>query len=570
MESAPHVAASTTIRLEHLSPVGSDVASRFRGVSLESNVQGWAYLEKFEMGVAEYAKIAEPTAKDDRWLGVCYFQMAEDQKAVKYLFRAAERGEYGARINLAHVLRFVERADESLAQLKLAPFDALAECDKVFYCRVLSMHEENNGNMREALRSAEEAWKRIQGLAEYAILAPAILAQLGVLHSRIGRAQRALWFLDRGLRMTEGYERQKVQLRRASALSALGRHHEGLAELEAVQRLELPPALFTELQMLFGEVALGSGALAIARTNFEACVAVSHASQSTYEEFISRLALAGIAGISKDLAQAKAHLNRAQLLIVDKSDRLEFRLREISLRLQTQDYGFEHALNEYVALDQEFEQMGLLKEQGRVRLHKAALLHSRADPRFLRVLDDLQELCVTLQNQAFLASEWLFLPDFRRAVKRSHSQLLGGDQEILEVRTLGEESLLLAGERLAIPLRRLVEVIAYLLEYKAVSLDGLLADVFPEQKPRSARSYFHQCRHQLKERVPNVEIEYDREARLYRLRSEIDIVWDVSEVRAGRKAGDFGSFLPSSVTDWTLTVDHGLDRHREPVSTAAA
>jgi hypothetical protein len=154
------------------------------------------------------------------------------------------------------------------------------------------------------------------------------------------------------------------------------------------------------------------------------------------------------------------------------------------------------------------------------------------------VLDDLQSLCVTLQNHAFLAKEWLLLPDLRREAKRTHPELLGEQSDILEIHSLGDESLYYAGERVAIPLRRLVEVVAYFLEFKAVSLSKLLSDVFPDEKPRSAKSYFHQCRHQLKEYLPSVQIEFDREARLYRLRSQVDIVWDVAEVRAGRRQGE--------------------------------
>jgi len=114
-----------------------------------------------------------------------------------------------------------------------------------------------------------------------------------------------------------------------------------------------------------------------------------------------------------------------------------------------------------------------------------------------------------------------------------------------------------------IPLRRGVEVLAFFLENKAVTLKQLLAEVFPDDKPRSAKSYFHQFRHQLRENVEGLEIEYDNESKMYRLKSEIDIVWDVSELRAGRIMGKTGLFLPSSGNDWALAVDRSLDTYRE-------
>jgi hypothetical protein len=549
--------------------VERQIAERFPGVVLESTIQGLVYLEQFREGIAAYRELLSPSAKDERWLGVCFFQLAEDLTALEHFYRAAARGEDAARINLAHVLRFVERGEESMAEMRSVRFEVLSDYDKVFYLRVSSIHEENNGNLREALRAAEDAWKRIQGLPEFAILAPSILAQLGILHSRIGRAQRALWFLERGLQITDGYENQKVRLRRTSVLSALGRHMEAMAELEAVMRQGLPQSLDPELHMLYGEIEWGSGHPDKALNHFTACVARSTELQVSFEEFIARLALTAIAGLAGDLATARAHLGRAQSLIIDKSDRLTYRFREIGLHLLSGDYAYDHALKEYQALDEEFGRMGLLQEQGFVKLHTAALLHRQNNPRYLMVLDDLQGLCVTLQNQAFLAKEWLLLPEFRRAIKRSHANLLGDGNDLLEIRTLGEERLSFAGEPVSIPLRRLVEVLAYFLEHKAVSLKRLLLDVFPDEKPRSAKSYFHQCRFQLKEHIASVQIEYDSEAKLYRLKSEVDILWDVAEVRAGRKPGDFGLFLPSSGNDWALMVDHGLDRYRAHESSAA-
>jgi hypothetical protein len=69
-------------------------------------------------------------------------------------------------------------------------------------------------------------------------------------------------------------------------------------------------------------------------------------------------------------------------------------------------------------------------------------------------------------------------------------------------------------------------------------------------------------RHQLKEHVEGLEIEFDREARLYRLKSEVDILWDVAELRAGRQVAETGPFLPGSGNDWALMLDHSLERFR--------
>lgn len=536
--------------------------ARFPGIEVESPIQAWAYLEEFGAGIRAYEQLVAPSPRDDRWLGVCLYQQMRDMQALEALYRAVARGEEAARINLAHLLRFLERGEEALQELQAVRFSSLSPYDKVLFLRVYSLHEENNGSLREALRLAEEAWKRVQGLPEFSLLAPSVLAQLAILHSRIGRAQRALWFLDRGLQTTDGLEQIKVRLRRGAVLNTLGRHLEAEAELDSLKQLGLPSNFDAESKMLYGDIYWARGLLDSAVSYFEEAVQRSVELQVTYEEFLSRLALASLYGALKGRIKAMSSLSRAQALIFDKSDRLAYRFREIGLRLHSQEYTPEHAFKEYEALDAEFGTMGLLQEQGFVKLHTAGLLQ-RLDPRrSSMVLDELQGLCVMLQNHAFLAKEWALLPELRREAMRTHPELLGGQSDILEIRSLGEEGLYYAGERLAIPLRRLVEVVTYFLEYKAVSLTKLLADVFPDEKPRSAKSYFHQCRHQLKEYLPTVQIEFDREARMYRLRSQIDIVWDVAEVRAGRRGGDFGLFLPGSGNDWALMLDHGLDRFR--------
>lgn len=555
-----HPSEGSGVDLEQ--PVEVLVQKRFPGVTLESPVQGWAYLQEFTRGVQTYEVLVNPTATDDRWVGVCHFQLVNDQNALDAFFRASQRGEQAAKINLAHLLRFLERGDEAASELASIRVDELNNYDRVFYLRIVSVNEETNGNLREALRAAEEAWKRVQGIPEYPILAPSILVQLGTLHSRNGRAQRALWFLERSIQTTEGVEHLKSRLRRATILNTLGRQREATTELEALLHLGTPRSFLPEFLCYQGGIAWSSGELEDARSSFLECITVCQEFQVVFEEFLARLSLVAICCIQGDMDEARTHLARAQDLVSDKSDRLNFRYREIYLLWRTKEYTTEHALTELAALDEEFEEMGLLQEQAVVKLHRAGLLHEQSSDRTARILDELQGLTVTLQNHAFLIREWDLFPDLRRFVQKSHPGLMGDSGGILHLRTLGEERILLAGDPVKIPLKRGVEVLAYFLEHKAVSLQKLLEDVFPDEKLRSAKSYFHQFRHQLKEHIDGVEIEYDRESRLYMLKSEIDILWDVAELRAGRKSGDVGPFLPSSGTDWALTVDHSLERYR--------
>jgi len=537
------------------------VTDSFPGVVLESNIQGWAFLGEFERGYAAYQNLASPTGEDDRWAGVCLFQLFRDLEALEHLYKAVNRGVDGARINIAHVLRFVERGEEATSELSKVKVDRLSPYDEVLYHRVLSLQQENDGSLREALRAAEEAWRRVQGIPEYSLLAPSILAQLAVLHGRIGRSQRALWFLERGLQITEGTERLKIRLRRAVVLVNLGRYHEAQIELESLDLNEAPEAYQVERRMLFGEVAWATGNLALAQAHYQRAIDLATRQQFGFEELTCRLALVCILGVRSDFPAASTHLARAQVLISDRSDRLLFRFREVLLNAWLGSYTLPHTHEEFQALITDFGDMGLLQEQAAVRLHRADILRRMGRP-FEQELDQLAALSVTLQNPAFLAREWTLLPELQQIAMKTHPRIAGEPPVVLEVFTLGDERMILDGKPVNIPLRRGVEVMAYFLEHKAVSLRKIMADVFPDEKPRSAKSYFHQFRHQLRENLEGVEIEYDSEARLYRLKSEIDVLWDVSELRAGRVMGETGIFLPSSGNEWAQQVDQHLDEYR--------
>lgn len=537
------------------------VAQAYPGVELESAIQGWAFLSEFERGHEAYQRLESPSPEDDRWVGVCLFQLFRDLEALEYLYRAVNRGVDGALINIAHVLRFVERGDEAAVELAKVRLDRLSAYDEVLYYRVLSLQQENDGSLREALRAAEEAWRRVQGIPEYSLLAPSILAQLAVLHGRIGRSQRALWFLERGLQITDGTERLKIRLRRAVVLVNLGRYHEAQIELDSLDLAEAPEAYQVERRMLFGEVAWATGNLGLAAQHYSNAIDLATRQQFGFEEMACRLAMVCILGARGDLGGATGHLARAQVLISDRSDRLLFRFREVLLNSWLGSYSPTHTVEELQFLMNDFGDMGLLQEQAAVRLHRADILRRMGRP-FESELDQLAALSVSLQNPAFLAREWTLLPELQQIAMKTHPRIAGEPPVVLEVFTLGDERMLIDGKPVNIPLRRGVEVMAYFLEHKAVSLRKIMADVFPEEKPRSAKSYFHQFRHQLRENLEGVEIEYDSEAKLYRLKSEIDVLWDVSELRAGRVMGETGIFLPSSGNEWAQALDQALDEYR--------
>ena len=224
----------------------------------------------------------------------------------------------------------------------------------------------------------------------------------------------------------------------------------------------------------------------------------------------------------------------------------------------------EQALINLNKLARDFEITGLLQEQGWVQLHVAEMYRQLNDEgNMLRELDELQKLAVILQNNNFLAREWTLVPKLREVALLTHPKIAGKSPDVLEVYTMGEEKLVLNGKAVNVRMTKAVELIAYFLEHGKVSLKKMLLDVFADEEPKAARNYFHQFKFELHNRVPSLTLEYNADERLYSLKSEADILWDVAELRAGRKMGALGIFLPGSGSEWALLMESSIEPLKE-------
>jgi tetratricopeptide (TPR) repeat protein len=390
---------------------------RYPGIKVRSPIQAHALLSEFEDGIALASEMTEPTPEDLRWLGVCHFSRFDDDEAIGVYLTAIKAGCEEARINLAHSLAFVDRAEEITGQLEQVHFERLSLYDKVFYLRVKSLNDERNGQLVVALKQAEYAWRIVQGAPEFPLLAPQLLNQLGILHGRIGRAQRALWYLDRNLEITAGDENLAVHLTRVRVLSTLGHHERAREELANLP--EVPEQYVAIKLVRSAELSWAEGDISSAIRQYEdACNVAQRLSQS-FELFQASLELgtllARFGGDSP--TQVLSAFNRAQQQISDASDRLLYRFREILLLSWELRYSDSHAADELLALSNEFSDMGLLQEQGWVDAHAAHYLWKAGnEDRAVEVLGSLSALAVTLQNPAFLLREWTLMPRFAEAI----------------------------------------------------------------------------------------------------------------------------------------------------------
>lgn len=390
---------------------------RFPNADIVSVVQACVYLEEFDLGIRLYNRLPEPTSDDTRWLGVCHFQRVEDNDASTAFQRAIDSGQQAARVNLAHLLKMSDQSQRAELELQQVDFAHLTTYDQVFFLRVKSIHEETNGNLRDALRFAEEAWRRLQGLPEFALLAPSILSQLGILHGRIGRAERALWFLERSIQLTSGLAQLKSRLRWATVLVAQCRTSEAQSLVRELEGGSFPDAMKAELHWLHAELLwlLKDHNAAMAQYEFAISAASRH--QVVYEEFLCQIALATLVSLKlSNGSKAKKHLKRAQHLISDEPDQLAFRFREVLVLANSGEYVPEHAIRELEGVSDSFGTMGLLQEQGFVRFHILRLKAQGGNRAFVEDLESLRALAATLKNPHFLEREFHLAPDLRRLV----------------------------------------------------------------------------------------------------------------------------------------------------------
>lgn len=394
---------------------------RYPGINVLSDVQAHALLGEFQPGINLFSNLAAPTTHDHRWLGVCHFSNFDDDRAVAAYLKAIEMNCQEARINLAHSLAFVDRAEEISEQLEQVNFETLSVYDRVFYLRVKSLNDERNGQLMVALRQAEYAWRLVQGAPEFPLLAPQLLNQLGILHGRIGRAQRALWYLDRNLELAAGEDNLSVRLTRIRVLSSLGLLQQ--AREEFAQLTNVPEQYRAISHVRSAELSWAEGDIAEAIREYEEAALLARRLHQGFEEFQASLDLAVLLARFTDRDLSKS-LSRAQVQISDRSDRLMYRFREILLFLWNEQYTPAHVADELTIVSSSLNEMGLLQEQGWVDVHAAhALAVSGHRERSNNVLDSLCALAATLQNSAFLSREWLLMPEFMAEVEISHPEI---------------------------------------------------------------------------------------------------------------------------------------------------
>ena len=523
------------------------------------------------------------TPEDERWAGVCLFNLQSLHRARDLLLRARAGGCEAAGIELSTVYRQLGLMDLARSTLTAVDVERLSTFDRALVLREWGVQRYTAGDVAGASEVLERAWAVAHEACDAWVILPAIGQALGVSYADRGFDRTAVAYLTEAL--TRANPARAVQL---LATRSLCRTHLGeLAEAgrdlaDAEEHSERVPLVRPYLTYVTGVLQLMRGRLGAAEARFAAAAAAGRAAQEPETEAYAELGRCAIATAHGRLDEAAGFLARARLLATNEKLETLALLRECAI-LTRRGHGAAVRLGE--AASEVFERLGLLREHGWCRLHVAAAhLASGHDRAATRALAEAAGVRHALGGGAWMVRELRLLPPvasllarlaedaYPRVLYLDLCRISAAEPVPLELRTLGSAELRLDARRVRLDLRRSVEVLAFLLLNPETTLDDVLLELFPDSEARRARSYFHQVRYELARAVPGLSIPYRHSDRTYAIRSDgLDLDADVTRLRCALAAGDEpglsealrlyrGPFLPDADSEWARVVREELVR----------
>ena len=523
------------------------------------------------------------TPEDERWAGVCLFNLQSPHRARDLLLRARAGGCEAAGIDLASVYRQLGLMDLARSTLTSVDIERLASFDRALALREWGVQRYTAGDVTGASDVLERAWALAHEASDTWVILPAIGQALGVAYADRGYDRTAVSYLTEALARANPARTVQLLATRSLCRAHLGELTDAERDLaDAAAHTDLVPLVRPYLTYVTGVVQLMRGRLADAEARFAAAAASAREAQEPETEAYAELGRCAVATAHGRLDEAAGFLARARHLATNEKLETLTLLRECAIRTRR---GQRDAVRLGEEASGTFERLGLLRELGWCRLHVAAAhLATGHDRAATQSLTEATGVRHALGGGAWMARELRLLPAvtalLTRLAEDAYPRVLYTDLRRisatepvpLELRTLGAAELRLDGRRVRLDLRRSVEVVAYLLTTSVATLDDVLLDLFPDSEAPRARSYFHQVRYELARTVPGLSVPYHQTDRTYSLRCDgLELDADVTRLRralaAGTEAGLVealrlytGPFLPDADSEWSRLMREELRR----------
>ena len=178
--------------------------------SIQRLAQNACYKEGWEI----YQQFSMPSAVDDRWAGICLWNLGQLEDARTMFTRAKRRGETGALIGLASISRLLGSLDDCETYLELAFDSSLSPDDWVRALRERGDLHAARNRLKNALEAYLEARLEAELCSEAKSLLPVLDQSLGLTYHLLGNDRKAKELMERALLTTNPILRSYIRATR--------------------------------------------------------------------------------------------------------------------------------------------------------------------------------------------------------------------------------------------------------------------------------------------------------------------------------------------------------------------
>jgi tetratricopeptide (TPR) repeat protein len=511
--------------------------------------QSACYTEGWEF----YQQLSMPSASDDRWAGICLWNLGRLEDARTMFTRAKRRGDTGALVGLASISRLLGLLDDCEAYLELAFDGSLSPDDWVRALRERGDLHMVRNHLKAALEAYSDARLEAELCKEAKVLIPMIDQSLGYTHHLLGNDRKAKELLDRAMLSTNPMFRLYVRATRILVHIYNGDTISAESEIFHQDFQNINSSLIQSLIFYAG------GILKITQKNwdeanllFNQSIEITEINGFIETEYLSKLGICKIHIGLGQFNQARAALKRAENLNVSAE---YVAARDLTAGVLWTNLGQLEQAYEFLSQALEYYQTReLARELAWTHLHLAVWhLKKGNSEAAANSLEHVADIANSLGGTAFLMLELRLISDLEALTAIATPYGLNALKPVLEtnfvpevemplehrpvvrefyVRAFGQPLLLSNGKPVHLTsTAKTLEVLAYLMLHPMSTLEKILTEVFEESDPKAARNNFHQIKHQLALSSNGLEITYDRVTRTYSLEAKTaSLTWDYSEI----------------------------------------
>ncbi len=519
-----------------------------------SSIQRLAQNACYQEGWEFYQQLPMPSASDDRWAGICLWNLGRLEDARTMFTRAKRRGDTGALVGLASISRLLGSLDDCEAYLELAFDGSLSPDDWVRALRERGDLHMVHNHLKVALAAYSDARLEAELCNEAKVLIPMIDQSLGYTHHLLGNDRKAKELLDRAMLSTNPMFRMYVRVTRILVYIYSGDIISAESEILHQDFKNINSSLIQSLTLY------GSGILKIIQKNwdeslvlFNQSIVVTETNGFIETDCLSKLGLCKTFIGMGQFDNARAALKRAENLKVSPE---YIAAQNLTAGVLWTNLGKPEKAHECLSNAQTyFQEHELARELAWTHLHFAVWhLKNNDAVAAANSLELVSDIANALGGNAFLMLELRLISDIQALADIATPYGLNALKPVLEsnfdaqevtlplehrpkvteyrIRAFGQPMLLANGKPVHLTsTAKTLELLSYLMLHPMSTLEKILTDVFEESEPKAARNNFHQIKHQLPLSSYGLEITYDRVTRTYSLEpGAAGLAWDYSEI----------------------------------------